>query len=152
MQYWLFKSEPGEYSIQDLAAEPSGTGCWDGIRNYQARNILRDQVQKGDQVLFYHSSCKVPGVAGIARVVSDAYPDPSQFDRNSAYHDPRATPETPRWYCVDVACVRQFDAVISLKTLKARSELADMVLLNQSRLSVQPVRATEWRHILALAD
>ncbi len=152
MAYWLFKSEPDEYSIDDLAAEPSGSGRWDGIRNYQARNNLRDQVKKGDQVFFYHSSCRVPGIAGIAKVVSASYVDPAQFDPASHYYDPKSSQENPRWYCADVTFVKKFNQVIDLKTLKSRPELNDMVLLRQGRLSIQPVSKKEWQLILSIAD
>lgn len=151
MNYWLFKSEPDTYSIDDLAAEPSGRGRWDGVRNYQARNILRDRVKKNDRVLFYHSGCRVPGIAGTARVVNSAYPDPTQFDRQSPYYDPKASPDSPRWFCVDVAFTHKFNTAISLGTLKAELRLADMVLLKQGRLSVQPVTAEQWNLILSLA-
>jgi predicted RNA-binding protein with PUA-like domain len=150
MAYWLFKSEPDEYSIDDLRNEPAGVGVWDGIRNYQARNFLRDQVAVGDEVLFYHSSCKQVGIAGTAEVVRAAYPDPAQFNPESRYFDPRATSETPRWYCVDIRYVGQFDAVIPLAELRKMPALADMVLLNQGRLSIQPVRQEEWTVIQQL--
>ena len=150
MNYWLFKSEPDEYSIDDLASEPTGIGRWDGIRNYQARNLLRDQVKENDLVLFYYSSCKVPGVAGIAKVVKAAYPDPSQFDPGSAYYDPKATADKPRWLCVDVSFVEKFSDVVTLKMLKTQPALADMVLLKQGRLSIQPVSVKEYRAICAL--
>lgn len=152
MKYWLFKSEPDEYSIDDLASEKKATGRWDGIRNYQARNILRDQVSRGDQVLFYHSSCAVPGVAGTAEVVKAAYPDPSQFDASSDYYDAGATPENPKWFCVDVKFKRKFNHAPSLKQIKAEPGLAHMVLLKQGRLSVQPVSAAEWKLIMKLAE
>ena len=151
MKYWLFKSEPDEYSIADLAAKPAGRGPWDGIRNYQARNILRDNISKGDLVFFYHSSCKVPGVAGIAKVVRAAYADPAQFDQQSDYFDGKATVDNPRWYCVDISFVEQFDEVVSLKTLRAEAGLSEMVLLRQGRLSVQPVTSAQWQLILSLA-
>lgn len=152
MAYWLFKSEPDEYSIDDLAAEPSGAGRWDGIRNYQARNNLRDQVKKGDQVFFYHSSCKVPGIAGIAKVVSSAYIDPAQFDPDNHYYDPKSSADNPRWYCIDVSFVEKFDHVVGLKSLKAQAELSDMVLVKQGRLSIQPVSEQEWRFINSLVS
>ncbi|WP_101757001.1 EVE domain-containing protein [Oceanicoccus sp. KOV_DT_Chl] len=151
MNYWLFKSEPDEYSINDLAAEPSGSGCWDGIRNYQARNILRDQVREGDFVFFYHSSCKVPGVAGTAIVTRGAYSDPAQFDKQSKYYDEKSTADKPRWFCVDLSFKSRFKEVVSLKTLKATPALSEMMLLKQGRLSVQPVTADEWRKILQMA-
>lgn len=152
MNYWLFKSEPDEYSIDDLAAETKGFGRWDGIRNYQARNLLRDQVAAGDLVLFYHSSCKVPGVAGIAKVVKPAYPDPAQFNPESRYYDPKATEDAPRWYCVDVSFVERFELVVPLKTIKATTELAEMMLVKQGRLSIQPVSETEWQTLLTMAQ
>lgn len=152
MNYWLFKSEPDEYSIDDLKSEPSGKGRWDGIRNYQARNLLRDHVRKGDKVFFYYSSCKVPGVAGIAKVVSNAYADPTQFDANSAYFDSKASEEEPRWFCVDLKFIRKFPAVIPIKTLKSTPELDAMVLLKQGRLSIQPVTENEWKVIEAMAN
>lgn len=149
MSYWLFKSEPDEFGIDDLAA--AKVQRWDGIRNYQARNLLRDQVAVGDEVLIYHSSCKAVGVAGIATVVSAAYPDPLQFDPDSAYFDPRSSPDQPRWISVDIAFVEKFARVLSLQTIKAMPQLAEMVLIRQGRLSVQPVRAPEWQAILAAA-
>ncbi len=151
VSHWLFKSEPDEYGIDDLLAEPSGKGRWDGIRNYQARNILRDDVSEGDLVLFYHSSCKVPGAAGIAKVVKAAYPDPAQFDPESRYFDPKASADNPRWFCVDLAAVEKFGAVLPLAALRAEPALAEMVLLKQGRLSVQPVTPQEWKLIVALA-
>lgn len=151
MNYWLFKSEPDAYSMEDLAAEKNAVGRWDGIRNYQARNILRDQVANNDRVLFYYSSCKVPGVAGIARVVKPAYPDPSQFDPDSPYFDPKATADAPRWFCVDIRFEKQFDQLVTLAQLRAEPALAEMVLLKQGRLSVQPVTAQEWKVIKKLA-
>lgn len=150
MPHWLFKSEPDEYSIDDLAEEAQGYGRWDGIRNYQARNLLRDEVRKGDQVLFYYSSCAQPGIAGVAEVVSDAYPDPAQFDPDSRYYDPKAAPESPRWFCVDLRFVRKFPEVLTRKALKQEPALADMVLFRQGRLSIQPVHQQEWQHIMAM--
>ena len=150
--YWLFKSEPDEYGIEDLKNEPQGIGRWNGIRNYQARNFLRDSVREGDQVLVYHSQCKVPGVAGTANVVKAAYPDPAQFDVQSAYYDPKATPDNPRWFCVDIQFASVFDQVVPLKTLKQQPSLSEMVLLKQGRLSIQPVTALEWRHIIGMAS
>ena len=150
MAYWLFKSEPDEYSIDDLQAEPAGFGVWDGIRNYQARNFLRDQVAVGDGVLFYHSSCKQVGIVGTAEVVKAGYPDPAQFDPENDYFDPKATPEAPRWYCVDIRYRSRFNSLIPLAELRTIPTLADMVLLNQGRLSVQPVKPDEWLLILGL--
>lgn len=149
MNYWLFKSEPDELGIDDLAA--AGVQRWDGIRNYQARNLLRDQVAVGAQVLIYHSSCKEVGVAGIAKVVSAPYPDPLQFDPESPYFDPKSPTDNPRWVSVDIAFVEKFDRVLRLQAIKAMPELAGMVLIRQGRLSVQPVQAPEWRAIVAAA-
>ncbi|WP_066960655.1 EVE domain-containing protein [Microbulbifer sp. Q7] len=147
MNYWLFKSEPDEYSLSDLQGEPGGIGRWDGIRNYQARNFLRDQVEEGDGVLFYHSACKVPAVVGTARVVRAAYPDPAQFDPESKYCDPKASTDKPRWYCVDIQWQSAFAHPVSLKDIKQNPALAEMVLVKQGRLSIQPVTAAEWRQI-----
>ncbi len=152
MKYWLFKTEPDEYSINDLAnAGPTGAP-WDGIRNYQARNFLRDDVAVGDRVLIYHSSCAVVGLVGVAQVVKAAYADPDQFDANSNYFDAKATPDNPRWYRVDIIFVARFDELISLAQLKATHGLESMVLLRQGRLSVQPVTANEWEIIHSLAS
>ena len=150
MAFWLFKSEPDEYSIDDLQAEPAGFGVWDGIRNYQARNFLRDEVAVGDGVLFYHSSCKHVGNAGTADVVKAGYPDPAQFDPDNRYFDPKATAEAPRWYCVDIRFRSRIEPLIPLAELRAIPTLEDMVLLNQGRLSIQPVQPAEWSLILAL--
>lgn len=149
MNYWLFKSEPDEFGIDDLAA--CQRERWDGIRNYQARNLLRDQVAVGDQVLLYHSSCKHVGVAGIAEVVAAAYPDPLQFDPDSKYFDAKSSPDQPRWISVDIAFVKKFARVLPLQTIKAMPQLRDMVLVKQGRLSVQPVREDEWQAIVAAA-
>ena len=151
MAYWLFKTEPDEYSIDDLAAAGPSGAPWDGIRNYQARNLLRDEVCICDQVLIYHSSCKGVGVVGCARVTRAAYADPDQFDMNSAYFDPKASPDDPRWYRVDIAFEQRFQKLVSLKTIKQTPGLEQMVLLKQGRLSVQPVTAEEWEIILGLA-
>ncbi|GIX30887.1 MAG: DUF55 domain-containing protein [Porticoccaceae bacterium] len=147
---WLFKSEPSEYGIDQLAAEPDGRARWDGIRNHQARNYLRDEVAAGDLVFFYHSSCRVPGVAGICRVVSSPYPDPSQFDPDSPFFDPRARPDSPRWYAVDIALEERFPEILPAALLRADPQLAEMVLFRQPRLSVQPVSEAQWRRILDL--
>ena len=149
MTYWLFKSEPDAYSIDDLARD--GTEPWDGIRNYQVRNMIRDDMKIGDEVLFYHSSCKVPGVVGLARIVSDAYPDPTQFDPGSKYYDPRSPDEEPRWLLRDVEFVRKLERAITLKELKAHPALGDF-RLNQrgNRLSIFPVDKKHWNLILSL--
>lgn len=150
MRYWLFKTEPSEYSIDDLATAPDGVGRWDGIRNYQARNLLRDEVRRGDQVFVYHSSCKPAGIAGIAQVVTSAYADPAQFDAASRYYDAGATKESPRWFCVDIRFSEKFSGLITLQTIKKQPTLAGMALVKQGRLSIQPVGAEEWQTILAL--
>lgn len=152
MAYWLFKSEPDEYSIDDLAAEKNGITRWNGIRNYQARNLLRDEVSVGDDVFFYHSSCAQPAIAGIARVFRAAYPDPSQFDPDDPGFDSKSSPEKPRWFCVDVEFGRALTPPLVGKALKQHPELRNMVLFQQPRLSIQPVSADEWRFILELAQ
>jgi predicted RNA-binding protein with PUA-like domain len=147
--YWLMKSEPDECSIDDLLAAAGRTVAWTGVRNYQARNFMRDRMQPGDGVLFYHSSCDQPGIAGIARVASRAYADATQFDRGSRYYDESATPEKPRWVHVDVQAVRKIE-LIPIATLRARPELADLAILRRgNRLSITPVTAGQWRFITA---
>ncbi|WP_250461522.1 EVE domain-containing protein [Microbulbifer litoralis] len=152
MNYWLFKSEPDEYSIDDLAAEPGRVGRWDDIRNYQARNFLRDRVAGGDCVFFYHSSCKVPAIVGTAEVVRAAYPDPAQFDPESKYFDTKASADRPRWFCVDIRWLSKFARPVPLAEIKRNPALAEMVLVKQGRLSIQPVTAQEWKTVLALGD
>ena len=149
MRYWLMKSEPDEFSIDDLARAVRRTAPWFGVRNYQARNFMRDQMRPGDRVFFYHSSCAEPGIAGIAEVVSDAYPDATQFDRKRPYFDPKATREAPRWFSVKVKLVRK-TRVIGLAELRRHPELADMrVLARGNRLSITPVEPQEWAFINA---
>lgn len=151
MQYWLMKSEPSEFSVEDLAKRPEKTEPWDGIRNYQARNMIRDVMNKGDLALFYHSSCAEPGVVGIMRVVSEAYPDPTAFDPHDKHYDPKSDPSDPRWFLVDVKLVRKLKRVITLSELKAHAELEDMPLLRRgNRLSVMPVTKPQWDYLLAL--
>lgn len=148
MRYWLMKSEPGDCSIDDLAAMPDQVIAWYGVRNYQARNFMRSQMSVGDGVLFYHSNCKVPGIAGIARVNSAAYPDATQFDKNSKYFDPKATPEAPRWFNVDVQLVRKI-GLIPLAELRKHPELERMRALQQgNRLSITPLDPAEWKFIV----
>ena len=149
MHYWLMKTEPDVFSIDDLARVR--TEPWTGVRNYQARNFMRDGMSKGDGVLFYHSSCEVPGVAGIAEVASAAYPDPTQFERKSAYYDEKSTREEPRWMLVDVAFKRRLKRTITLTELKEQSRLDGFALLQRgNRLSVLPVTKAQWDCILAL--
>jgi len=148
---WLFKSEPDVFGIDDLAARPGRTEPWDGVRNYQARNFLRDQVQRGDEVFFYHSSCPRPGVAGIARIARAAYPDPTALDPASPYFDPRSTPENNRWVAVDVQLVRKLARIIPLAEIRSAASARGLALLNRgNRLSIMPVTAAQWRGILAL--
>jgi predicted RNA-binding protein with PUA-like domain len=147
MAYWLMKSEPDEVSIDDLARAPGKTVAWFGVRNYQARNYMRDQMRVGDEAFFYHSSCGEPGIAGLCEVARAAYPDATQFDAKSKYYDPKATPAAPRWQNVDVRFVAKI-ALISLDALREHDALADMVVLRRgNRLSITPVSAAEWAFI-----
>lgn len=149
-QYWLMKSEPDEASIDDLASAPGQRLPWTGVRNYQARNFMRDRMQIGDGVLFYHSSCPEPGVAGLAEVCSAAYPDATQFDRKSKYFDPKATRAAPRWMHVDVRLEKK-TRLLSLREMRERPELAEMVVLRPgNRLSITPVEPDQWRAVTAL--
>lgn len=146
------KSEPGECSIDDALAAPHATVAWTGVRNYQARNFLRDEAAPGDGVLFYHSSCAVPGVAGIAEVASRSYADPTQFDAHSPYFDPASKAEAPRWILVDVRALRK-TRLLPITELRAHAALADMVLLRRgNRLSITPLTAQQWRTIVRLLD
>ena len=148
-QYWLMKSEPTEVSIDDLMAAPGHTMPWFGVRNYQARNFMRDGMKPGDGVLFYHSSCPQPGVAGVAEVASTAYPDHSQFEQDGHYFDPKATQEQPRWVSVDVRGLKK-TALLPLSALRQMPELEDMLLLKRgSRLSITPVTPAQWNTIKA---
>ena len=150
MRYWLMKSEPSECGIDDLANAPAQTVPWVGVRNYQARNFMRNEMQVGDGVLFYHSSCPEPGVAGLAEVVSTAYPDATQFDPASSYFDPKSKPEAPRWLHVDVKLVRK-TRLFSLAEMRNTAALADMrVLRRGNRLSITPVSPAEWRTVQQL--
>ena len=151
MAYWLFKSEPDCFSFADLMASPDRTTGWDGVRNYQARNFLRDQVKRGDLVLFYHSNADPPGVAGIAEIVREAHPDPTAFDPSERHHDPRSKPDAPTWYQVSVRAVRAVAPLLGLPTLRAEPRLDGMELLRKgSRLSVQPVEPEHWAVIMEL--
>lgn len=150
-QYWLMKSEPDVFSIQDLEKSPNQTTYWEGVRNYQARNYLRE-MKRGDQVLFYHSNADPPAVVGIAEVVREAYPDHTAFDPKNKYYDPKSKPEQPTWYMVDIRLVRIFPHPLPLDLLRQQSGLKQMELLRKgSRLSVQPVRPQEWKIITELA-
>lgn len=146
--YWLMKSEPNCFSIDDLINEPNSTAHWDGIRNYQARNFMRDSMQVHDKVFFYHSSCKQPGIVGIAEVVSEAYPDHTAWDPNSEHPDSKSTPDKPIWYMVDVKFEKKLDEIISLEELRTYPELANFRLLQRgNRLSIFPVEQHDWSFI-----
>jgi predicted RNA-binding protein with PUA-like domain len=148
MRYWLMKSEPDVFGVDDLAKRPRKTEPWTGVRNYQARNFMRDDMRPGDLAFFYHSSCPQPGVAGIVKISCAAYPDETQFDRKSEYYDPKATRENPRWFNVDVALVKK-TRLIGLDELRAHPELASMMVLKRgSRLSITPVTEREWQFVL----
>ena len=149
-RYWLVKSEPDVYSIDDL--ERDGQTSWDGIRNYQARNFMRDDMRVGDRVLFYHSNASPPGVAGVAEVAREGYPDETALDPSSDYHDPKASPDDPRWYMVDIRFVAKLPRLVSLPELKADPALEDMVVTGRSRLSVQPVERKHFDHVLGMAE
>ena len=150
MAYWLMKSEPDVYSIDDLRRD--GREMWDSIRNYQARNMMRDDMRIGDEVFFYHSNCKEPAIAGIAKVASKPYPDPTQFDKKSRYFDPKSTQDEPRWILVDVEFVRKFKKPITLAEIKANKDLEDMILVRRgNRLSIMPIEKNHWDLILTMA-
>ena len=154
MKYWLMKSEPDTFGIDHLAKKPKQTAGWDGVRNFQARNYLRE-MQVGDLVFFYHSSTEIPGVVGIAKVVREAYPDSTAFDKKNDHYDADSDPDKPRWYQVDVQLVRKFDRVISLDELRshASGKLKDMVVLKRgNRLSITPVTKAEWTFVESLAS
>lgn len=151
MPYWLMKSEPNKFSIDHLAARPQQTEHWDGVRNYQARNMMRDQMKSGDQVFFYHSNTARPGVVGIAEVVREGYPDFTAFDPQSQHYDPGSSPDQPRWYMVDIRLVRKLNRIITLTELKQHPELLDLPLVRRgNRLSVMPVSPQQWEVILSL--
>ena len=148
--YWLVKSEPDVYSLDDLKRD--GTTYWDGVRNYQARNMMRDDMQPGDLVLYYHSNTKPPGIVGLAKVVKAGYPDPSQFDEDDSHYDPKSKKDDPRWFVVDVEYVAHFDKYLPLQDLKENEDLDGMILLRKgNRLSVMPVDEPHFRRVLELA-
>ena len=152
MKYWLMKSEPDVYSIHHLAAEPDQTDHWDGIRNYQARNFIRDDMKIGDLAFFYHSNCDVPGIVGTMSIVREAYPDHTAFDENEKYYDAKSDPDNPRWLMVDVKLESIFAGTVSLAELREHPQLAEMrVIQRGNRLSITPVTAEEWNYILTLA-
>lgn len=149
MKYWLMKSEPDVFGIDDL--ERMGRDRWEGVRNYQARNMMRDEMRLGDLAFLYHSNCDEPGVVGVMKIVQEGYPDPSAFDRNSKYYDPKSSPDAPRWYMVDVAFERRLRRTITLAQLKSSDALDGFALVRRgNRLSVIPVEPLYWRYILSL--
>jgi predicted RNA-binding protein with PUA-like domain len=153
MNYWLMKSEPDVYGIDHLKAEPGGTDHWDGVRNYQARNMMRDQMKRGDLVFFYHSNCKEPGIVGLMQIANEGYPDHTAFDPEAQYYDPKSDPENPRWFMVDVKYIRHLKRNISLRELKpyADNALTGFALLRKgNRLSIMPVTKEQWEFILSL--
>ena len=153
MRYWLMKSEPDECSIDDVLAAPGRKTPWSGVRNYQARNFMRDQMKIGDGVLFYHSSCDVPGIAGVVTIVKEGYPDPTAFDASHHHYDAESDPQKPRWFMVDIKLDRKLKRVITLEELKqhASGKLKDLVILKRgNRLSVTPVTKADWQFILSL--
>jgi predicted RNA-binding protein with PUA-like domain len=153
MRYWLFKSEPETFSIDHLRACRNSTEHWDGVRNYQARNMLRDEVKQGDEVLFYHSNCSPPGIVGIAKVVKAGYPDFTAWDPRSDHFDPKTDPDKPRWFMVDVKFVRKFKRMITLDELKQNPKLESMLILrNGNRLSITPVTDGQCKAILKMAE
>lgn len=152
MNYWLFKSEPDAFSIDDLAAMPGKKDHWDGIRNYQVRNMIRDDIKKGDLGFFYHSSCAIPGIVGQFSVTRESYPDHTAFDKKEKYFDAKSDPDNPRWLMVDVKFKKKFKEIISLEELKTKKPLQDMLLLKKgNRLSIMPITKKEWDYINKLA-
>lgn len=152
MKYWLMKSEPDVFGIDTLRSAPRGIASWDGVRNYQARNMMRDEMRRGDLAFFYHSSCSEPGIVGIMEIARDAYPDRTAFDPENPHYDPKSTPDTPRWVMVDVRFVEKFPHPVTLPQLRAEQSLRDMQILRKgNRLSITPVAKSHWNRILALA-
>jgi predicted RNA-binding protein with PUA-like domain len=148
MHYWLFKSEPETFGIDHLVKCPKQTEPWNGVRNYQVRNMLRSEIKVGDRGFFYHSNCTPPGIVGIVEVVKQGYPDPTAWDKKSSYFDPKSSPENPRWYMVDVKLIKKFDHMITLERLKQEEELKNMFILRKgNRLSITPISPTEWKII-----
>lgn len=151
MKYWLMKSEPDAFSIDDLQQRPGQTEHWDGVRNYQARNMMRDQMKIGDQVFFYHSNCALPAIVGIAEVVKESYPDFTAFDPNNKHFDPKSKPDKPTWFMVDVRFVRKLRRPISLQEIKRQPQLSELALVKRgNRLSIMPVTEQQWETILEL--
>ena len=153
MKYWLMKSEPSTFSIDDLARAPRQTTCWDGVRNYQVRNMLRDEMAVGDLAFMYHSSCDEPGIVGVIEIVKPGYPDNTAFDRKHDHYDAVSKPESPRWYMVDVRLKQRFSRVISLDELRRHEskQLREMLILKRgNRLSITPIDASHWKFIMSL--
>lgn len=151
MNYWLMKSEPGEFGIDDLMNRPKQTEHWDGVRNYQARNMMRDEMKRGDQVFFYHSNCATPGIVGIMEIAREGYPDFTAFDPKDKHFDPKSDHDNPRWMMVDVKFVRKLSRTISLQELKREKSLGEMALVRRgNRLSIMPVTPQQWNTILAM--
>jgi predicted RNA-binding protein with PUA-like domain len=151
MRHWLMKTEPGEFSIDDLASRPKQTEPWDGVRNYQARNMMRDKMKVGDLAFFYHSNCEVPGIVGIMKVTRESFPDHTAFDPDDPHYDPKSDPDKPRWFMVEVGFVRKLKRTIALAELKQESKLVELALVRRgNRLSVMPVGKAEWDHILSM--
>ena len=151
MAYWLMKSEPEAFSIDDLAKRPKKREPWDGVRNYQARNFMRDAMKIGDLAFFYHSNCKVPGIVGVMKIAKSSYPDHTQFDPESKYFDPKSSPDNPRWFLVDVEFKEKFKNIVSLTQLKLETKISSMKILQKgNRLSITPITKLEWQHVIKL--
>ena len=151
MRYWLMKSEPGEFGIDDLNKRPKRTEPWDGVRNYQARNMMRDEMKKGDLAFFYHSNCDEPGIVGIMKIVKEGYPDQTAFDPDDKHYDPKSDPDNPRWFHVDIRFKRKLNNTITLQRLRDQKPLKNMTLLQRgNRLSIMPLSKKEWDYILGL--
>ena len=149
-RFWLFKSDPSEFGLSHLKKCPDKSSLWDGVRNYQARNLIRDEIQIGDGVLFYHSQESPPSVVALAKVVEKAYPDPTQFDKRSKYYDEKATKDAPRWFVVDIQHQRDLGRPVTLPEIRETPGLEEMVLVKRSRLSIQPVQPDEWKIIVKM--
>lgn len=151
MNYWLMKSEPETFGIEHLLRAPKSTHCWDGVRNYQARNYMRDAMQLGDLAFFYHSNCKVPGIIGVVEIASESYPDYTAFDPESKYYDPKSTEANPRWFMRDVKLIEKFSNIISISELRANPHLTKLLILRPgNRLSITPVTKQDWQAILKM--
>ena len=150
MNYWLFKSEPSDYSFANFVSDKET--CWEGIRNYQARNFIRDNIKINDEVLFYHSNISEPHFVGLAKVISEAYPDHYSWNKKHKYYDLKSSPENPRWFMVDIKAIKKLKRIVYLKEIKQEPKLSQMILLNNSRLSIQPVKKNEWDLIIKMSN